>query len=107
MLLLPDLPHLRQSFADTTNLQFCLSLPKLAAEEASSAVLLREKSGISGSSRVENAESHVKIRILDPDFPQFAEKPTLIFGVAAVYFCDNRCFQKESKNSKFYQDLES
>jgi hypothetical protein len=56
---------------------------------------------------VENAESHVKIRILDPDFPQFAEKPTLIFGVAAVYFCDNRCFQKESKNFKFFQDLES
>ena len=56
---------------------------------------------------MENAESHVKIRILDPDFPQFAEKPTLIFGVAGVYFCDNRCFQKESKNSKFYQDLES
>ena len=54
---------------------------------------------------MENAESHVKIRILDPDFPQFAEKPTLIFGVAGVYFCDNRCFQKESKNSKFYQDL--
>ena len=56
---------------------------------------------------VENAESHVKIRILDPDFPQFAEKPTVIFGVAAVYFCDNRCFQKESQNFKFYQDLES
>jgi hypothetical protein len=56
---------------------------------------------------VENAESHVKIRIWDPDFPQFAEKPTVIFGVAAVYFCDNRCFQKESQNFKFYQDLES
>jgi hypothetical protein len=44
--------------------------------------------------------------------PQFAEKPTVIFGVAAVFFCDNRCFQKESKMDQkfqvfmnFYQDI--